>query len=52
MAFGYWRLACILQGVYARYQGGAAAGDPDSVEQLPATVARLARLAAATLGLP
>ena len=52
MAFGYWRLACILHGVYARYQGGAAAGDPDSVEQFPATVARLARLAAATLGLP
>jgi aminoglycoside phosphotransferase (APT) family kinase protein len=52
MAFGYWRLACILQGVYARYRGGATAGDPDSVEHVPATVARLAGLAAATLGLP
>lgn len=52
MAFGYWRLACILQGVYARYRGGAAAGDPDGVEHFPATVARLAHLAAATLGLP
>lgn len=52
MAFGYWRLACILQGVYARYVGGAAAGDPDGVEHFPATVARLARLAATTLGLP
>jgi aminoglycoside phosphotransferase (APT) family kinase protein len=51
MAFGYWRLACILQGVYARYQAGASAGDPQSVEELPATVARLARLAATTLGL-
>ncbi|HLW45402.1 MAG TPA: phosphotransferase family protein [Acidimicrobiales bacterium] len=50
MAFGYWRLACILQGVYARYVGGAKAGDPDSVEHFPATVARLAELAAATLG--
>jgi len=50
MAFGYWRLACILQGVYARYLGGAGAGDPDSVEHFPATVARLARLAATTLG--
>ena len=49
MAFGYWRLACILQGVYARYVGGAAAGDPDSVEHVPATVARLAELAATTL---
>jgi aminoglycoside phosphotransferase (APT) family kinase protein len=52
MAFGYWRLACILQGVYARYVGGAPAGDPDDVEHLPATVARLAELAAATLGEP
>lgn len=50
MAFGYWRLACILQGVYERYVGGAAAGDPDSVEHFPSTVARLAELAATTLG--
>ncbi len=50
VAFGYWRVACILQGVYARYVGGAPAGDPDDVEHLPATVARLAELAAATLG--
>jgi len=27
VAFGYWKLACILQGVRARYEGGAAAGD-------------------------
>lgn len=52
MAFGYWRLACILQGVHARYVGGAAAGDPESVEGLPTTVARLVELAAATLGSP
>ncbi|MGH8989881.1 MAG: phosphotransferase family protein [Acidimicrobiales bacterium] len=52
MAFGYWRLACILQGVYSRYVGGAPAGDPDGVEQVPATVARLAALAATTLGRP
>jgi aminoglycoside phosphotransferase (APT) family kinase protein len=50
MAFGYWRLACILQGVYARYVGGAAGGDPESVEALPATAARLAELGATTLG--
>lgn len=49
-AFGYWRLACILQGVYARYVGGAAAGDPDSVEHFPHTVVRLADLAAEALG--
>jgi aminoglycoside phosphotransferase (APT) family kinase protein len=22
-AFGYWKLACIIEGVYARYKGGA-----------------------------
>jgi len=49
MAFGYWRLACILQGVYARYRAGAGAGDPESVERFPSTVVRLADLAAATL---
>jgi aminoglycoside phosphotransferase (APT) family kinase protein len=49
MAFGYWKLACILQGVYARYVGGAGAGDPGSVEEFPRTIARLARTAADTL---
>jgi aminoglycoside phosphotransferase (APT) family kinase protein len=49
MAFGYWKLACILQGVYARYLGGAGAGDPGSVEQFPRTIDRLARAAADTL---
>ena len=28
VAFGYWKLACILEGVYARYLGGAM-GDRD-----------------------
>ena len=27
VAFGYWKLACILQGVMYRYLGGAAGGD-------------------------
>ena len=49
MAFGYWKLACILQGVYARYVAGAGAGDPQSVDEMPQTVDRLAGLAAATL---
>jgi len=49
MAFGYWRLACILQGVYARYVGGAAAGDQGSVDGYPAHIRRLAELARATL---
>jgi aminoglycoside phosphotransferase (APT) family kinase protein len=49
VAFGSWKLACILQGVYARYRAGAAAGDPSPVDEFPATVTRLAEQAAATL---
>jgi len=40
-AFGYWKLACILQGVYARYVGGAAAGDRTGVDRFEAQVALL-----------
>jgi aminoglycoside phosphotransferase (APT) family kinase protein len=49
MAFGYWKLACILQGVYARYVAGAGAGDQGSVDEFPRTIGRLARTAADTL---
>jgi len=52
MAFGYWKLACILQGVYARYVAGAGAGDTGSVDEFPKTVRRLAELAATTLAAP
>jgi aminoglycoside phosphotransferase (APT) family kinase protein len=48
-AFGYWKLACILQGVYARYAAGAGAGDQSSVDAFPAQVARLAELASEAL---
>ncbi|HVB93005.1 MAG TPA: phosphotransferase family protein [Acidimicrobiales bacterium] len=41
MAFGLWKLACILQGVYVRYAGGAAAGDRSGVDQFAASVGRL-----------
>ena len=34
VAFGYWKLACILEGVYARYLGGAL-GDRDPAELEP-----------------
>ena len=34
VAFGYWKLACILEGVYARYLGGAL-GDRDRSELEP-----------------
>jgi hypothetical protein len=41
-AFGFWRLACILQGVYARYAGGGAAGDRSRMTGLPQRVIRMA----------
>lgn len=40
-AFGYWKLACILQGVHARYVGGAAAGDRTGIDRFAAQVALL-----------
>jgi aminoglycoside phosphotransferase (APT) family kinase protein len=49
VAFGYWKLACILQGVYARYVGGAAAGDRSSVDGFAHSVVKLAETAMATL---
>ncbi len=48
-AFGYWKLACILQGVFARYAAGAGAGDSSSVDAFPKHVALLAETAANTL---
>ncbi len=44
-SFGYWKLACILQGVYARYRAGATAGDQGSVADFPTHIATLAGLA-------
>ena len=44
-SFGYWKLACILQGVYARYSAGATAGDQGSVTDFPKHIATLAELA-------
>jgi aminoglycoside phosphotransferase (APT) family kinase protein len=46
-AFGFWKLACILQGVHVRYAGGAAAGDRRGVEQFAAHVGRLGERALA-----
>jgi aminoglycoside phosphotransferase (APT) family kinase protein len=48
-AFGYWKLACILQGVYGRYVAGAGAGDQGSVDAYPAQVATLAQMASDAL---
>jgi aminoglycoside phosphotransferase (APT) family kinase protein len=44
-AFGYWKLACILQGVFARYRAGATAGDQGSVDEFPQHIAMLAETA-------
>jgi aminoglycoside phosphotransferase (APT) family kinase protein len=49
MAFGYWKLACILQGVYARYVAGAGAGDKGSVDAFPKQVGHLFEMAAGAL---
>ena len=46
-AFGFWKLACILQGVYSRYQGGASAGDESSVSDFPDRILRLSQTAQA-----
>jgi aminoglycoside phosphotransferase (APT) family kinase protein len=48
-AFGYWKLACIMQGVFARYRAGATAGDRGSVEGWPSHIAMLAETAKRTL---
>ncbi len=48
-AFGYWKLACILQGVFARYKGGATAGDTGSVDAFPHHIKLLADTAKRTL---
>ena len=45
MAFGYFKLACILQGVAHRYAGGAAAGDRSGVDGFAPMVLRLADIA-------
>jgi aminoglycoside phosphotransferase (APT) family kinase protein len=49
VAFGYWKLGCILQGVFARYVAGAGAGDKGSVEGFPMQIGRLFEMAAESL---
>jgi aminoglycoside phosphotransferase (APT) family kinase protein len=52
VAFGYWKLACILEGVYARYKGGVM-GETSGFEGFAAQVEILAEAAKATVeGLP
>jgi aminoglycoside phosphotransferase (APT) family kinase protein len=51
IAFGYWKLACIVEGVYARYIGGSM-GDRDSsdFDVFKRQVEALASQAQAALG--
>jgi aminoglycoside phosphotransferase (APT) family kinase protein len=45
IAFGYWKLACILQGVFHRYASGAAAGDRSGVDGIGPMIIELATTA-------
>jgi aminoglycoside phosphotransferase (APT) family kinase protein len=45
VAFGYWKLACIVEGVYSRYAGGAM-GDASGFEGFATQVTALAKRAA------
>jgi aminoglycoside phosphotransferase (APT) family kinase protein len=48
VAFGYWKLACILEGVYARYRGGVM-GNASGFEGFASQVEMLAKRALATI---
>jgi aminoglycoside phosphotransferase (APT) family kinase protein len=45
VAFGYWKLACILEGVFARYKAGHAGGDRGAYEAFGDHVVLLAETA-------
>ena len=49
VAFGYWKLACILEGVYSRYMHGAMGGDKTGFEGFEQQVVGLAEAAAAAV---
>ena len=42
VAFGYWKLGAILEGVYARYVSGAYGDSPSDVDDMPKGVDQLA----------
>ena len=48
-AFGYWKLACILEGVYTRYKAGAMGNDGADAEVFGSVVTLLAQGALASL---
>jgi aminoglycoside phosphotransferase (APT) family kinase protein len=45
VAFGYWKLACIVEGVYARYAHGAMGKPADGFEAFATQTVRLAEAA-------
>jgi aminoglycoside phosphotransferase (APT) family kinase protein len=45
VAFAYWKLACILEGVYTRYLGGSGGGDRSDFDGYRAKVVALAEAA-------
>jgi aminoglycoside phosphotransferase (APT) family kinase protein len=49
VAFGYWKLACIVEGVYARYAHGAMGKPADGFEAFSTQVVRLAQQANAAV---
>jgi aminoglycoside phosphotransferase (APT) family kinase protein len=50
VAFGFWKLACIVEGVYARYQAGVmGTTDPAAFEGFRTNVERLAAAARASV---
>jgi aminoglycoside phosphotransferase (APT) family kinase protein len=49
IAFGYWKLACIAEGIYARYSAGAMGEDSVSTERLVNQVPVLAEAALAAV---
>jgi aminoglycoside phosphotransferase (APT) family kinase protein len=50
VAFGYWKLACILEGVFSRYAGGAGGGDQSGVDAFAGQIDALAAAAGETAG--
>ncbi len=49
VAFGYWKLACIVEGVHARYVGGAMGKGASGFEGFALQVERCATSAKAAL---
>jgi aminoglycoside phosphotransferase (APT) family kinase protein len=48
VALGYWKLACIAEGIYARYRAGVMGDDGASAEQFAAHAIELSRAALLT----